>query len=497
MNKISSACVYINAMLVAVLSLYSFIAPAVILAQDLSEPALSSGDVPRFAYRWHRKLSGDFETWARQRVASGKAKQLNVQDIAGTEWPVFSSVFYLWTTESLQAAWEADPSLAPAMPKEYARGAIEAAAALVSDPNHAAWVRQHWGDDYLQRENLFYRMLLISGLTSYQKLRGGDRYEPLLRDQVESLSAEIDRSPYGLLDDYPGECYPIDILPAIAAIRRADRVLGADHAAFAARAVRGFEGARLDPDTDLPAYVADSTTGLGVGPARGVGVSFMLTWSPELWPETTRRWYTSYEKHFWQQGQVAAGIREFPRESSHAYPEWYLLDVDAGPVVAGYGTAASAFGIGATRVNGRMDQAYLLSAEALVASWPLPDGTLVTPRLLSVVSDAPYVGETILLFNLTRRPVTGTVVLASGAPPLAVYLGIAAYASTGIALTGSAIVAVRRWQRHVTRENVPISNRTLAVRSALCLLGVVIAIFVSPLLGLPVLLCAELLGARR
>ncbi len=97
---------------------------------------------------------------------------IGYRDISGTEWPLFGSVFYLWATESLEQAAREDPSLCPVPPSQYARGAIEAAAALVADPNHAGWVRQHWGDEYLQKENLFYRMLLISALTSYQKLLG-------------------------------------------------------------------------------------------------------------------------------------------------------------------------------------------------------------------------------------------------------------------------------------------------------------------------------------
>jgi hypothetical protein len=103
---------------------------------------------------------------------------LNTTNVSGTEWPLFSSVFYLWATEALQEAWEKDPSLARVMPAEDARGAIEAVAALVADPNHATWVKAYWGDDYLQHENLFYRMLLISGLTRYQKLSGVKAYQP-------------------------------------------------------------------------------------------------------------------------------------------------------------------------------------------------------------------------------------------------------------------------------------------------------------------------------
>ena len=53
-----------------------------------------------------------------------------------------------------------------------------------------------------------------------KKLTGNQAYHTQLADQVESLSVELDASPYGLLDDYPAQCYPIDILPAIATVTR-------------------------------------------------------------------------------------------------------------------------------------------------------------------------------------------------------------------------------------------------------------------------------------
>jgi hypothetical protein len=432
---------YVKVVVLILVAFYFFFVPLGILIAQLQDPGLKNGEMPRFLYEWHVQLSENYELWARERIASSRATQLNVNNISGTEWPIFSSVYYLWATEALQDAWEDDPLLAPTMPTEYARGAIETAVSLISDPNHAAWVKQHWGDDYLTQENLFYRMLLISGLTSYQKMMGDTQYEPLLLAQVESLSKELDESPYGLLDDYPGQCYPIDILPAIAVIQRADNVLGSDHSEFITRAVRGFAGMRLDSQTGLPAYVANSKTGEGSGPARGVGISYMLIWAPEVWPETAADWYGRYDHHFWQESWLIAGVREFSNES--AYRDW-LLDVDAGPVVAGYGTAATAFGIGAARVNGRFDHAYPLSAEALVASWPLSNGTLLGARLLSNLSDAPYIGESALLFNLTRRPMVNGRVEEIGNLPFVVYLGLFFYAFGGIACT---IVAVRTIKR--------------------------------------------------
>jgi hypothetical protein len=451
-NKSLSFCVLVNAGIRIGLALYFFFTPALILVRDLQDPTFSSAEIPRFTFDWHAHLSDQYESWARQRVASGRATELNPYDISGTEWPVYSSVFYLWATESLQSAWEEDPTPAPAMPKEYARGAIEAAAALVADPNHAAWVKKQWGSRYLERGNLFYRMLLISGLTSYRKLTGDEQYQGLLSNQVESLSAEMDRSPYGLLDDYPGQCYSVDVLPAIAAIRRADQVLSTDHSAFAARALRAFQGTRLDKSTGLPAYRTDAQTGLGQGPARGVGLSYMLIWAPELWPETARMWYTTFGSQFWQQTWGLAGFREFYRDMPQA--EWGF-DVDAGPVVAGYGTAADAFGVGATRANGHLDQAYPLAAETLVASWPLPDGTLLMPRLLSNASDAPYVGEAALLFAFTRRPVQGVPIAPAQELTPAVYLGIALYVCAGILGVGSAFMRIAGLRRRGRTSYIP------------------------------------------
>ncbi|MEM9777425.1 MAG: hypothetical protein AAF902_22795, partial [Chloroflexota bacterium] len=390
------------------IAIYFFLIPFGILIYDLSDPALKDGGMPRFTYRWHKNLSPKFEAWAIERVENKAAESLNMYDISGTEWPVFSSVYFLWATEELQKAWEEDPGLSEESPVKYSAGAIEAAVTLISDPNHASWVERHWGDDYLYQENIFYRMLLISGLLSYQNLTQNNQHEPLLRSQIDTLSQELESSPYGLLDDYPGECYPIDILPAIAVIKRSENLFEYDHSGFVESSLRGFSGTRLDQQIQLPAYIADSKTGVGYGPARGVGMSYMLIWAPEVWPSVAESWYSRYETHFWSQNRWVAGVREYAEISNRS--DW-AFEIDAGPIVGGYGTAASAFGIGAAKANGRIDHAYPLSLEALVFTWPLLNGTLLTTRPLANLSDAPFIGETALLFTFTRQTHTDEIVL--------------------------------------------------------------------------------------
>jgi len=163
-------CRYGNIVILVFLAFYFFIIPFCIMIYYLADPNLKGEGIPRVAFRLHRLLSPKYEKWARERVVQNHAEELFLEDIAGTEWPLFGSVFYLLATESLQEAWEENKEQLSTAPKIYAAGAIEAAAELVADPRHASWVKQHWGEDYLHRENVFYRMLLISALTSYQKL---------------------------------------------------------------------------------------------------------------------------------------------------------------------------------------------------------------------------------------------------------------------------------------------------------------------------------------
>lgn len=444
----ATLCKYGNAAIVVIFSLCFFIVPAVTILIALADPALGARGIPRFAKRLHRTLTPSYAKWARQRVANQAGANMSEFSVSGTEWPLFGSVFYLLATESLQADWDANSK--GTSPKVYARDAIDAAAALVMDPSHATWVRDYYGDNYLHEENCFYRMLVINAATSHEKLTRSGKYLALLHDQVETLAAEIDDSPTGWINDYPNECYPDDVLVAVAAIKKADSVLGTDHSNFIRRARRGFRDTLLDTETGLPPYSGIARHGAPLNPARGCGNSYATIFAPEIWPDMASEWYQKYEAHFWQQGAILKGFREWPRGLSKG--DWYM-DVDSGPVLFGYGIAASAFGIAAARSNGRFDHAAPLAAEAIAFSWPLPNGTQAAPRILSNATDAPYLGEASLLFCLTRQPVEGVM----DSPPEdrvpgVVLLMLALYLLLGLTLLMLAGISVRSWRRNLNQS---------------------------------------------
>ena len=368
--KALNFCKLFNTALLVYLGLLIFLLPALIVIRDLGDPNIRSAAIPRCAWRLFHSLTPRYAKWAKARLESSRATELSTSNISGTEWPLFGSVFYLWSVESLQDAWEKDHSLFAVAPAAFAKDAIENAAQLVIDPKQASWVKIHWGTNYLKTENVFYRMLVISALTSHARLTGDRSHLSLLKDQVDSLSAELDASPHGILDDYPNECYPGDVLTAIAMIRKADKVLGTDHSTFVARAIRGFSGNALATN-GLVAYSSSAKLGTPITPSRGCGNSYVLLNAPDIWPELAKQWYERYTSDYWQEVWFCAGFREFPK--SERSGEWYV-DVDSGPVLKGYGCSACAYGVGAARVNGHFEHAYPLTAELAGNHLPMPDG---------------------------------------------------------------------------------------------------------------------------
>jgi hypothetical protein len=384
-----------------VLGLVSFsllLWPGIELSRALFDPALGGPEPAAQTFRWHRALSPAYADWARQRVESARAAQLSMHDIAGTEWPLFGSVFFLRATENLDQAWQRQSR--GERPAVYARAAIDAAAELLADPNHAHWVKLHWGErDYLRRENVFYRMLLIDGIATQLRLTGETPHRALLVEQVESLAIELDRSEAGLLADYPGQTFPADVAAAWHAILRADAVLGSDHSALAQRGLRGFVG-DMAPQLELPPYAWFDDPTPQPTEVRGCANAWLLHHAPFVWPQQARLWAQRNREYFWEADFWISGNREFARGRPHRYGG----DIDSGPVIAGYGTAATAFGIGAARSLGQFEDARALGLQAIAASLPLPNGRLLLPRLLSDLSDAPLLGEAALIYNLSQPP---------------------------------------------------------------------------------------------
>jgi len=172
------------------------------------------------------------------------------------------------------------------------------------------------------------------------------------------------------------------------------------------------------------------------------------------------------------------------------------MDVDAGPVIAGHGVAANAFGIGAARKNGRFDRAYPISAELLATVIELPNGALAIPRLLSNLSDAPLLGEAAILWQLSTQPEKGFPVKTGGSIPPYVYIVIGCLSLFGIWRVVQSIENFRATGRP-SEEVIPAAKFQIVVWGIFMLACLAAFATGHELLALLALLIAAMLPATR
>lgn len=268
--------------------------------------------------------------------------------------------------------------------------------------------------------------------------------------QRTTLADELSKAKLHVLNDYPNECYPADMLWAVAAIQRAGHLDGVRHDGLARDLMAAFDGPLKAPH-GLPAFQADVTTGRMLQGARGCANSGILLFAGELDPEVARRWYRSYEEHFWKDIGWIVGFTEMPRELNHE-----LVDVDSGPTLAGIGSVATAFGIGAAKVVGRIDHAAPLTMEVVAGSWPTPFGFLLPGLMGRIAAKSWSLGEVAILFSMTRPTCVAEGVPFNGPTPRMVWLMLGLYLSAGLFLIG---FEIRSWRRMIRDHKTTSSSR--------------------------------------
>ncbi len=197
-----------------VVALCFFFYPGVTLLSLASDPGIHRDGQPAEFPTWFRKTAVSYRGWAEGYLVSRRAESVSVEDVAGTEWPLFGTVFFLASAEELleHGKIERDEDLMAAM---------NVAVRVVLDPSTASWVQAKWGKDYASQGNVFYRMLVLHGLTSFERATLDMSYHTIQQRQAKLLADELMVARYHLADDYPGECYPTDVLWAVVAIKRA------------------------------------------------------------------------------------------------------------------------------------------------------------------------------------------------------------------------------------------------------------------------------------
>jgi hypothetical protein len=424
----------VSAVVIA-LALMFLIYPAITIAVVVLDSRLKTTGESRLVPFWFKSAAGRYVSWANMYLDTNYAKSLQNDDIPATEWPIFGSVFFLVTADDLQQRGQLDAT------RGTVREGVEKAAQIVASPVTATWVRTKWGDSYREKENVFYRMLLILGLSSYERITGNQQYRALMSQQRTTLAAELAAAKLHLRDDYPDECYPADMLWAVAAIQRAARLENARHDELAKHLMAAFDGP-LKAAEGLPAFQADSRSGRILQGGRGCGNSGILLFAGELDAVVADRWYGDYEKGYWKDTGWIAGFTEMPRGAGGTFQ-----DVDSGPVLCEVGSVASAFGIGAAKAAGRFDRAAPLTMEAVACSWPTPFGFLLPGFMGRVAVKSWSLGEVAMLFSMTRPTTAAATVPFDGHVPWIVWIMLLVYTGAGVFLIWFELRSCRRLLR--------------------------------------------------
>lgn len=213
-----------------------------------------------------------------------------------------------------------------------------------------------------------------------------------VRRRADVLRGAVDASPSGLLEAYPGQTWPVDTVVAVAALNRANRLLGiSGRDPSTVRWLRRIEVLR-DPVTGLLPH-RTGPDGQVLDGVRGTSQSLIQLFWPDIDPTGAPAQWSSYVDTFVVNRVGAVGVREYSEGDGRGG------DVDSGPLVMGMSASATVLTLGAARRNGDRALAADLDREAEVAGVPLELGG--QRRYLAGILP---VGDAFLAFTRAQRP---------------------------------------------------------------------------------------------
>jgi hypothetical protein len=360
------------------------IAPVVVLAGALAlgcaappAAAAPSADVVAAADRL-------VATWtATDGAEVGRTRGLNA------EWDFLSRTFLVLSLANLAVA---DPGLA-----ERYRPVIDAVLAdtlraeregglyhfLMPYARAKPWVRQPPRSQFVDGE-----VALMLGARLLLGEHAGHAAE--LRRRTAAMVAGMRQSPVRCAESYPDECWTFCNTTALAAIRIADVLLGADHGPFLQEWVATARARLLDAETGL---LAASTTVDGAVLDGPEGSS--LWWSAHMLqlvaPDLAREQYDAAKAALAGWVGPWSYAREWPagREGQ--------LDVDAGEIVPFLGASTGSSGLAVVGAAAFRDERWLRGLRASLALVGVADGA---PSALT----GGAVGQAVLLYAQTVGP---------------------------------------------------------------------------------------------
>jgi hypothetical protein len=220
---------------------------------------------------------------------------------------------------------------------------------------------------------------------------------------VAALARRFEASKSGLVETYPGETYPVDNTAALGALSLHAR---ATHGVPSPGLARGLEAIRVHGihlESGLLAQAVDSTTAMPRDPGRGSGTAlaaYFLAFSDHAMSAAL---YRAVHRELFRTVLGFGVILEHPASCETCTGR---VDIDSGPVVAGFGVSATGFAIGASRANDDRDAFASLYATAHLFGAPFDDAGARTFATGGPLGDA-------ILFAMLTAPKPAELTRAS------------------------------------------------------------------------------------
>lgn len=230
-------------------------------------------------------------------------------------------------------------------------------------------------------DNIFYFSNLNMMIGGYELLTGDDSYSGLHDKLTSEINDKILQKVN--LNSFPGASWTADMTTACASLSLYDKIHNTDHSK-AIEKWTGYAKENLLQDGNL-------ITGNLIREAKGSNMAYSIIFTSMFDPDFSGELYNNFSKNFYKEFMGTDLAKEWQNGKNE-------MDIDSGPVLFGYGSVASAFAIGAAKVNN--DYEHFHGQSFMAELLTLPIGIFDEKQYLLNNS----LGETVLLFCRTLRP---------------------------------------------------------------------------------------------
>lgn len=215
-----------------------------------------------------------------------------------------------------------------------------------------AFDERRWGEDPIESlaaassdhaAYLGYFNLLLA----CQQLIDPEAPSAALHDRISQvLETRLLASPQGLLETYPGECYPLDNAAGIASLALRDRTVQGTISVPVRRWLDAYLTRWQDPHSGLLYQAVDYTTGSPRDHPRGSGTNLAVYFLGFADPALSLQLHASALASLADTGLGFTAMREYPRGMNGRG------DIDSGPLFAGWSISSTGFSLAGCRQQG-------------------------------------------------------------------------------------------------------------------------------------------------